>query len=86
MSNLEDPNSPQVKVMLEWDQGFQKRDPTLLAKYLHKDYRHTYYPRSLGKSELTREQWLEYIAGVIGLWTDREVGYIDYHSNLLRHD
>ena len=85
MPDWENSDSPQVKLMREWDQGFEKRDLALIAKSLHKDYRHTYYPRSLGKPELTREQWLGYIAGVISLWTDREVSCIRRCLDLLRH-
>ena len=86
MADWENFDSSQVKLMHEWDQGFEKKDPSLIAKSLHKDYRHTLYPRSLGKPEQTREQWLEYIAGVVSLWTDREVSctiYTGCYSNLL---
>ena len=71
--SLETSNSPQVKLMLDWDQGFQKRDLALIAKSLHKDYRHTTLPRSLGRPEQTREEWLEHIASVLSLWTDHTV-------------
>jgi len=77
-------NSPQVKLMLEWDQGFQKRDLALIAKSLHKDYRHSTYPRSIGRPEQTREEWLDHIASVLSLWTDHKVSEICY-SNPPRH-
>lgn len=72
--------------MLGWGEGFQKKDLARITKCLHNDYRHTYYPRSLGKPELTREQWLEYIVAMMGLWTDHKVSYICCHWNLLCHD
>ena len=77
-------DSPQVKLMLEWDRGFQKRDLGLIAKSLHKDYRYTTYPRSIGRPEQTREEWLEHIASVLSLWTDHNVSYISCHWNPLR--
>jgi hypothetical protein len=84
MSDSESTESPQVKLMHEWGQGFKKRDLDLIAKSLHKDYRHTTYPRSLDKPEQTREEWLQQFAGVIGLWIDLEVSYISCSSNSLR--
>jgi len=77
MSDPDNSGSPQVKLMREWGQGFEKRDLELIAKALHKDYRHTTYPRSLGMPEETREEWLERFAGVIGLWTDLKVSFIN---------
>jgi len=74
-------DSPQVKLMHEWSQGFEKKDLALIAKCLHKDYRHTYYPRSLGKPEATREQWLEHLTGVVKLWTDHEVSCVNCCSS-----
>lgn len=71
--------------MHEWGRGFQQRDLGLIAKTLHKDYRHITYPRSLGKPEKTREEWLEQFTGVISLWTELEVSYISYYDDPLRH-
>lgn len=78
MSTPETPDSPQVKLMHEWGQGFRKRDLDHISKSLHKEYRHTIYPQSLDKPEQTREEWLEQFAGIIGLWIDLEVSYIGY--------
>ena len=84
MSDPSNSDSPQVKLMHEWGQGFEKRDPAHIAKQLHKDYRHAHYPRSLGRAEQTREQWLEHIAGAISSWTECEVSYINFCLNPLR--
>ena len=81
--SLENSDSPQVKLMLEWDRGFQERDLDLIAKSLHKDYRHTTHPRSLGRPEQTREQWLDHIASVLSLWTSHEVSVISCYSDSL---
>ena len=73
MSDQENSDSPQVKLMHEWGQAFHQKDLSLIAKCLHKDFRHTSYPQSLGMPEETREEWLEHFAGIISLWTDHEV-------------
>ena len=84
MSNLGSSDSPQVKLIHEWGQGFENRDLSLIAKSLHKDYRHITYPRSLGMPEIAREQWLENFARVISLWTaGQEVSYISRYLNPL---
>lgn len=77
--------SAQVKFILgEWRQAFEKRDLDLIAKHLHKDYRHTSYPRSLGEPDQTREQWLERFAGILGLLTENTVSCINHCSSPLR--
>jgi len=86
MSDPDSSGSPQVKLMHEWGQGFKKRDLDVIAKALHKDYRHTTYPRSLDRPEQTREQWLEQFAGIIGLWTDLEVSSINCCSSPIGSD
>lgn len=73
MSTPEGYNTPQAKLLLELDQGFEKKDIDLIAKPLHKDFVHKTHPRSLGSPDLTREQWLQHLQGIISLWTDREV-------------
>jgi len=73
MSDLVNSDSPQVKLLLEWGKGFEKRDFDLLAKPLHKDYRHIAYPRSLGRPEQTKEEWLGHIAGVLDIRTAQQV-------------
>jgi len=73
MLNPEDfPDSPQVKLIHEWGQGFEKKDINHIAKYLHKDYRHIHYPRSLGQPEQTKEQWVEHFTRILGLMTENK--------------
>ena len=86
MSEPKSTDSPQVKLMHGWGQGFKKRDLDLIAKYLHKDYRHTTYPRSLDKPEQTREEWLQQFAGIISLWTELVASYIGCSPNTPRND
>jgi hypothetical protein len=82
MTDPESSDSPQAKLLRECARGFETRDLNLIAKPLHKDFRYVPYPKSLGKPEQTKEEWLEQYAGIIGLWpTDPEVGYIKHLSD-----
>ena len=83
MPDLENSASPQVKLIYEWGQGFEKKDPSLIAKSLHKDYRHIAYPRSLGLPEKTKEEWLERLVEIMSLWTENEVSYISRYLDPL---
>jgi hypothetical protein len=77
MANPESSDSPQVKFLYEWSQIFQTGDLDLIAKALHKDFRYVICPKSLGKPEETREEWLERFAGVLSLWTaGHDVSYV----------
>ncbi|KAF9780786.1 hypothetical protein BJ322DRAFT_1081686 [Thelephora terrestris] len=70
MSVLENSESPQVNLVHEFGQAFEKRDPDLLATLLHKDYRHITLPRSIARPEEAREEWLQHIGGFLSLWTE----------------
>ena len=77
MTDSENPESPQIKLFHECNRAFFTRDPLLIARITHKDYRYTPYPRSLGQSEKTKEEFLEHWAGIISLWAgNTEVRYI----------
>ena len=73
MSAQENSETPQVKLMHGWGQGFVERDVNVIAKHLHKDYSHIRYPLSLGFPEENRERYLEHMREIIGLWTSNEV-------------
>ena len=74
MADPESSDSAQTKLFRECRRGFQTRDLELIASTIHKDYRYIAYPRSLGKPEQTKEEWLNRWAGLIGLWSaDLEV-------------
>ena len=68
MADPENSESPQIKLFREIGWGFQMKDPVLIAKTLHTDFRYIPYPRSLGQSEKTKEEFLEHWAGIISLW------------------
>ena len=76
MSSPEGSDSPQAKFVLEWAHALSNKNLDLVTKSLHKDYRHILYPRSLGKPEQTREEWLEHIAKIANFWTENKVSYI----------
>jgi hypothetical protein len=69
MASPETSDSPQVKFFLECSRGYQKKDLDVIAKSLHKDCRYVAYPRSLGRPDQTKEEWLEQWAGILSLWT-----------------
>lgn len=74
----EDSESPQVRFILrEWCPALENRNLELVAKYMHKDFRLTTYPQSLGVPEQNREQWLERFAGVFSVLTENKVSRID---------
>jgi hypothetical protein len=88
MANPESSDSPQVKLIHEWARGFRTRDLDAIASTLHKDYRYVGYPKSLGKKEETKEEWLERFGKWLSLWTANEPGvsYIGCSLDPLRCD
>jgi hypothetical protein len=87
MTDSENSDSPQVKLLRQCGRGFGTRDLGLIAKTLHKDYRYVAYPRSLGRSEQTKEEYLGQYAGIISLWAaDPEVSHVGCSPDPLRHD
>jgi len=84
--------SPTTKLVLDWGQGFEKRDTDHLAKYLHKDFRHITYPRSLKRPELNKDEWIAQMSEIFPLWAETEhtknslieaPGKVIYHFNQL---
>ena len=82
MANPESSDSPQAKLFHECGWEFHKGDRALVEKTLHKEFRYIPYPRSLGRPEQKKEEFLEYWAGTTSLWaTPPEVSYICCSSN-----
>ena len=80
-------DSPQLKVFHECGQGLEAKNPDLIAKTLHKDFRNVTYPRSLGIPEQTGEEWVGHWMGIKSLWTvNAKVNYVGCSSNPLRRD
>ena len=69
-------NSPQIKLLIDWNQGFQQLNADILAKHVHKDFRRVIYPRSIGHPEQNKEQWLQEIKTIIGFTTGFDVSEI----------
>jgi hypothetical protein len=87
MADLESSDSPEMKVLQQCSRGFKTKDLDLVAKALHKDFRYVAYPRSLGKPEETKEEWLERWAGIVSLWTgELEVSCVGCSSDPFRRD
>ena len=76
MSDPKSSDSPQVKFIHEWVEAIRTGDLNHLAKSLSEDLRNTTYPRSLGKPDQTKKEYLEYLAAIFNLWTERDVSYI----------
>ena len=76
MSSVEITDSPQVQLIRSFCEGFKKRDMGHIANCLHKDHRRITYPRSLGKPEQTKEEYIKNTGEVMSLWIDSEASYV----------
>lgn len=63
-------DSPQVKLVRSFIEGFKRGDVDHLAEHLHEDHRRITYPGSIGKPVQTREEWLQHTADFIAICTD----------------
>jgi len=72
MSVFENPETPQLKLVSEWNVGFKEKNLDILAKSLHKDFRRYTYPRSLGQPVQTKEEWFGHLAKVIDITSEFE--------------
>jgi hypothetical protein len=87
MADSENSDSPQIKLFHECGRAFHTRDPALLARTTHKDYRYVTHPRSLGHPEQTKEEWLEQWREVMSFLTaDSVVSYFGRTSDSLCPD
>jgi len=76
-------SSPQIKLINDWNDAFTERNMEVFVSYLHKDFRRSVYPRSLGQSEQNREEALKELRGLLGFVTGIDVGHTPCYSNLL---
>ena len=84
MSSQQATDSPQIKLMYEWADGFRKKDLDVIARHLHKDHRRITRPQSLGIPEQTKEEYIQQMTEVIKVWADRcEVSYAGRCLNFL---
>jgi hypothetical protein len=78
-----DLNSPQIKLINDWNEGFIQMNVDIVGKYLHKDFRRSVYPRSIGQPDQSKEEWLKELSVILGLATEFDVGHTPYYSDLL---
>jgi hypothetical protein len=71
-------DSPQIKLMTEWNGAFEKFKVDLLEKPLHKDFTSVTHPQSLGMPEQAREQWLVQMGEMFKMWTEMQVSGFSY--------
>lgn len=77
MSNLETDGSPQLELARSYFQGAQKRNIDQIAKTMHKGFIRVTHPRSAGRPAQSREEYLQTLGDLIGLWTeDAQVSYV----------
>ena len=77
MSSLETNGSPQLELARSFFLGIEKRDINQVEKTLHKDHRRLTHPRSVGKPEQTKEEYLKHNGEVLSLLTeDCKVSYV----------
>lgn len=62
--------SPQLQLVHSLIDAFKRSNVDDIALLLHKDHRRIYHPRSFGKPEETKEQWLKQVAVFTGQWSD----------------
>ena len=70
MSDPETVDSPQLELIHSLLEGMRKGDVDLLARPLHKDLCRVTYPRSLGRPEYNKEDWLKQAAELFSLWAE----------------
>jgi hypothetical protein len=52
-------NSPQIKLMLDWMEGWKEKNVESIGKCLHKDFKLDVYPRRLGEQTQHKEEFLK---------------------------
>jgi len=68
--------SPQVQLIREWDQAFQKKDLALFEKCLHKDYLHLTHPKSINQKPQTKDEFIKRAGLVFPNCTEIVVSYL----------
>jgi hypothetical protein len=76
-------NSPQIKLLNEWNDAFEELNIAAMKKHMHKDFRRSIYPRSLGEPEQTAEEAIKGLSVLLGVITGVDVGHTFCYSNLL---
>jgi len=76
-------SSPQIKLLSNLADGLTEMSVENIGKQLHKDFRRSIYPRSLGQPEQSKEDYLKEGSGIFAFATELNVGYTPCYLNLL---
>jgi hypothetical protein len=76
-------SSPQIKLVDDWCEGFAEMNVEIMGKHLHKDFRRSVYPRSIGDPEQSKEELLKDMSAMVGFSTGWDVGHTPCYTNLL---
>jgi hypothetical protein len=68
-------SSPQIKLINDWYKGITELNIEIVGKHLHKDFRRSIYPKSIGLPEQSKEECLKEVSGFIGVATGADVGH-----------
>ena len=74
-------DSPQIKLINEWNRGFMEKNADILANCVHKDFHRVVLPRSMGQPAQNKEEWIKDITAIISFATEFDVGYLACHAN-----
>jgi hypothetical protein len=76
-------SSPQIKLVIDWNDAFTEKNMEVIKKHMHKDFRRSVHPRSIGEPEQNAEEALTELAGLLSLVTGIDVDHTPCYSNLL---
>ncbi len=76
-------NSPQIKLISDWNEGYNQLNVEILEELMHKDFRYLVYPQTIGELETSKEVWIEAVAKLFGYLIEVDVGYTSCYSNPL---
>ena len=76
MASVEVPNTPQCKLAHAWLKATAGRDIDGFMGTLHKDFHQYFYPRSLGRPRLSKEECFQEFTQLVDFWAeDAKVSY-----------
>ena len=70
MSSQQATDSPQVKLVHSFVDGYRRGDLDSIANLFHKDLRRIYHPQSIGMPEQTKEEYIPFLAEIFSIWPD----------------
>lgn len=70
MSSTETTGSPRAQFFAFFLEEYKYKDINRVAQYLHKDHRRITYPKSIGKPDQTKEEYIKHTGEVMNYWAD----------------